>query len=108
MLHLHRVAPDQEVAEVLNAGHDGLGLALKRAFTPAHQPLVCFQFDEDVGPVRVRSQRHTENFEIGDRQARAQVTERLSPCGLVPGMISVACIYGLEITSARVRYPGTG
>ena len=75
VLHLHRIAADDEIAEVFDAGHDRAGFAFQRALAPAHQALVGFQFDEDIRPVGRGRQRHAEDFHPGHLQARLQTVE---------------------------------
>ena len=53
MLDLHGIFADNKVPKILNARHRGLCLALKRALSPPHQPLIGLKFHEDVGPIRI-------------------------------------------------------
>ena len=75
VLHLHRVGADDEVAEVLDAGHVGAGLAFQRALAPTHQTLVGFEFDEYVRPVGRGRQRHAEHLHPGDFETGLQRLE---------------------------------
>ena len=53
MLHLHRILADQELAEILDAGHHGGRFAFERALAPTHYALVGFELHEDIGTVRI-------------------------------------------------------
>ena len=52
VLHLHRIAADDEVLQVIHARHGGGGLAFERRFAPSHHALVGFDFHEHIGAVR--------------------------------------------------------
>ena len=78
MLHLHRIGADQEVAEVVDAGHHCAGFAFERAFAPADHALIGFEFHEDIGPVGIARQGNAEDFHAGDLEARLQIAKRLS------------------------------
>ena len=69
MLDLHRVLADEELAEIVDAGDDGAGLAFERALAPADEALVGFQLDEDVGTVRVGRQGNAEDLHVRDLHA---------------------------------------
>jgi hypothetical protein len=53
MLDLHGIFADDKVAEILNAGHRGLGFALQCALSPADQSLIGLEFDENVGSIGI-------------------------------------------------------
>ena len=75
-------APIRKSLKVVDAGHDGAGFAFERAFAPADQALVGFEFDEDIGAVGVRSERNAEDFHAGDFQPGLHVGESAaSPAG---------------------------
>ena len=75
VLHLHGVGADHEVAEVVHAGDDRAGLPFERAFTPAHQALVGFELDEDVGAVGLGVERNAKDLHAGNAEAGTDAFE---------------------------------
>jgi hypothetical protein len=74
MFHLQGVFADDEIPEVLHAGHGGAGLAFKSGFTPADQALIGFNLDEDIRTVGVGSQRDAEYLHVCDAQIEAALS----------------------------------
>ncbi len=108
VLHLHRIGADDEITEIVDTGHRRAGLAFKRTFAPTDKPLIRLKLAKYIRPVGVAGKRNAEHLHTGYLEARAQVPECLSSSSLALGMIGVACIDGLKITSARVDDPRTG
>ena len=75
VLDLHGVGADDKVVEVVHAGDDSAGLPFERAFTPAHQALVGFELDEDVGAVRLGVERNAKDLHTGHAEAGADAFE---------------------------------
>ena len=48
MFHRHGIGADEELAEIVDAGHHRSGFAFERSLPPAHQARVGFQFHEYV------------------------------------------------------------
>ena len=78
VLHLHGVRADQEIAEVVDAGHHRARFALQGSFAPSHHALVRFDLHENVRAVRIARQRDAEDFQAADRDARAQPSKRVA------------------------------
>lgn len=73
MLRLHRVAADDEVAQVVDAGHRSSRFSFEGGFAPAHDALIGFELYEHIWAVRTRDllvqsdaeNLHPRNPELG-------------------------------------------
>jgi hypothetical protein len=80
VLDLHRVAADNEVPEVVVAGHRRARFPLQRGLAPADDSLVGFQLHEDVRTVGAGDlliESDAEHLHVGDPQLRADVLEHI-------------------------------
>jgi hypothetical protein len=77
MFHLHWDRANQEIAKIVDAGHQGAGLAFEGSFAPSHNALVRFNLHEDVGPVRFAGEGDSKDFQSCDRDAGMEPFESI-------------------------------
>ena len=88
MLDLHGIAADNQVFQIHHAGHRGGGLALERRLAPTGYAFIGLDFNEDIGPVRLRDpliERDAEDAHIGNAQFGSHIAKCGSPRRLVFG-----------------------
>src|SRR5580698_11463426 len=78
MLGLHGIAADDEIAQVVHAGHGRTGLSFESRLTPAEDSLVGFQLHEDIRAVDAAQafiECDAEHLHAGDPKFRADILE---------------------------------
>src|SRR5262245_61259102 len=66
VFNLDRIAADEEVAKVIDAGDHRAGLAFERRLAPTHDASVGLQLDEDIRTVRRLVIGDAEHFDVGN------------------------------------------
>src|SRR4051794_25947539 len=69
VLHLHRVAPDDEIFQIVDAGNGRSRFAFERCLAPTHNALIGLELHEHIGPVGAGDlliERDTEDLHAGN------------------------------------------
>src|ERR1035437_9216828 len=106
VLHLHGVRADQEIAEVVDAGHHRARFALQGSFAPSHHALVRFDLHEHVWAIRIAGQRDAEDFQAAECDPRAQPSKGVA-AGRRRSQRAAAQVRGPAPAACRPSQAGT-